>query len=197
MEPKVILEPKPSVPSYVYNPIIDYTGSPGGGVADDDGDGNNNNNNFNFNEDDMNDIAYLASTFRPTASSSSQDDFFGIESRFSNPFKSTTSTMNGGGGGATAAAAAAPDWGSSAMGGGGRHARWTPAVSTNFLNGDNDEEDSTGILSSFHPVSVAAPAAPPPRVQQALKSSSVQQTPIWGQPNPSANASGKGKGKKK
>ena len=181
MEPKVILEPKPSVPSYVYNPIIDFAGS--AASAADDGDVNN----FNFNDDDMNDIAYLASTFRPTASSSSQDDFFSIESRFSNPFNKTTSQ----GVPASTLGATAADWGSTM--GGGIHARWTPAVN-NFLN-DGDEEENSGLLPSFRPVSVAAPPAPP-RLQQSLKSSSVQQTPIWGQPNPSASAKDKGRGKK-
>ena len=52
IEPTVIVEPKPSVPSYIYNPIIDFAGS-AAGVADNDGDGNNNK--FHFNENDMND----------------------------------------------------------------------------------------------------------------------------------------------
>ena len=106
MEPKVILEPKPSVPPFVYNPIIDFA------------DINDNNN------DDMIDIGYLSSSFRPTASttvsSSSPDDFFGSggESRYSNAFiktqgAATTTSMMGGGGGA----------------------RWTPAVVS------NDEEE--------------------------------------------------------
>ena len=41
IEPTVILEPKPSVPSYIYNPIINFAGSSSAaGVADNDGDGN-------------------------------------------------------------------------------------------------------------------------------------------------------------
>ena len=39
IEPTVNLEPKPSVPSYIYNPIINFAGS-AAGVADNDGDGN-------------------------------------------------------------------------------------------------------------------------------------------------------------
>jgi hypothetical protein len=134
MEPK-ILEPKPSVPSFVYNPIIDFADN-----------------------NDVNDFEYLSSTFRPTASSSSQDDFFGSESRFSNTFKTQGVTTSMG----------AADW--SAMG--GKHARWTPAVT-------NDGEESPSF-----PVSAG------PRLQAK---SSVQQTPIWGQPNPSAKDKGKGK----
>lgn len=140
MEPKVILEPKPSVPPFVYNPIIDFADN-----------------------NDVNDIAYLASTFRPTgstASSSSQDDFFGSESRFSNTFKTQGVTTSMG----------AADWGTM----GGKHARWTPAVT-------NDGEESGP--PSF-PVSVAPRLSAKP---------SVQQTPIWGQPNPSAKDKGKGK----
>ena len=38
IEPTVILEPKPSVPSYIYNPIINFAGS--SSAADNDGDGN-------------------------------------------------------------------------------------------------------------------------------------------------------------
>ena len=136
MEPKVILEPKPSVPPFVYNPIIDFADN-----------------------NDVDDIAFLASTFKPTASSSSQDDFFGSESRFSNTFKTQGVTTSMG----------ASDWG--AMG--GKHARWTPAVT-------NDEESGP---PSF-PVSVAPRLSAKP---------SVQQTPIWGQPNPSAKDKGKGK----
>ena len=113
MEPKVILEPKPSVPPFVYNPIIDFA------------DINDNNHNR------MVDIGYLSSSFRPTASttasSSSPDDFFssGGESRYSNAFiktqgsATTTSMMGASGGG----------------GGGGKHARWTPAIVSN-----NEEE---------------------------------------------------------
>ena len=133
MESK-ILEPKPGVPPFVYNPVIDFA------------------------DNDVNSIEYLSSTFRPTASSSSQDDFFGSESRFSNTFKTQGMTTSTG----------ATDW--SAMG--GKHARWTPAVT-------NDGEASPSF-----PVSVGT------RLQAK---SSVQQTPIWGQPNPSAKDKGKGK----
>ena len=133
MEQKVILEPKPSVPPFVYNPIIDYADI-----------------------NDVNDLGYLSSSFRPTAStasSSSPDDFFGSESRFSNTFKTqatTTSSM------------------------GGKHARWTPAVPS-----DGEELGSPSFLGSVAPHLQAKP--------------SLQQTPIWGQPNPSAKDKGKGK----
>ena len=66
MEPKVILEPKPSVPSVVYNSIIDFA------------------------DNDVNDNGHPSSFFRPTASTarnSSPDDFFGSESLYSNTFK--------------------------------------------------------------------------------------------------------------
>jgi hypothetical protein len=134
MEPKPILEPKPSVPPFVYNPIIDFTGA------------------------NVNDIGYSSSSFRPTASTasnSSPDDFFGTESRFSNTFKTQSANPSIG-----------TDW--------GKHARWTPAISH-----DREESGSPNF---------SAPVAP--RLQAK---SNVQQTPIWGQPNPSAKDKGKGK----
>lgn len=139
MEPKVILEPKPSVPPLVYNPII--------GFAD---------------NNDVNDIGYLSNSFRPTVptvSSSSPDDFFGSESRFSNTFKAQSANTSIG-----------TDWGTI----GGKHARWTPAV-----NHDRDESGSPNFPASLGPRLQAKP--------------SVQQTPIWSQPNPSAKDKGKGK----
>ena len=228
MEPKVILEPKPSVPPFVYNPIIDFAGD------------NSNDDDVNeiaylastfrptSNNDDVNEIAYLASTFRPTAggggstssssqddffgggeswfssnqftkstSSSSQDDSFGGESRFSNPFGKTQGVTTASAAAASAGGGGGGDWGST-IGGGGKHARWTPAV-TNLKGDDEDDEDS-GLLSfSSGSVGVTAaataPQPPPSRLQQSKSGVQKQQTPVWGQPNPSG-AKDKGKGKK-
>lgn len=151
MEPKVILEPKPSVPPFVYNPIIDFSGA------------------------DVNDMGYLSSSFRPTASNSSPDDFFGTESRFSNTTFNNNNNTNNKTQSANPSTIGTTDW--AAAIGGGKHARWTPAI------GHDREESGSPNFS--------APLAPPPSRLQAKPN--VQQTPIWGQPNPSAKDKGKGK----
>ena len=141
MESKVILEPKPSVPPIVYDPIIKFA------------------------DNDLNEIEYLASAFRPTApttSGSSPDDIFGMESHYSNPFK--TQGVN---------TSIGSEWG--AISGSGKHARWTPAVVTH-----EESSGSPNFSASFGPGLQAKP--------------SVQQMPIWGQPTKSG-AKDKGKGK--
>jgi len=108
MESKVILEPKPSVPPVVYDPIIKFA------------------------DNDLHEIDYLASTFRPTAPmASDSDDIFGMESHYSNAFK--TQGVN---------TSIGSEWGT--INGNGKHARWTPAIT-------HEESASPNFSASFGP----------------------------------------------
>lgn len=165
MESKVILEPKPSVPHVVYNPIIDF--------ADNDVMKDNSNSNN----------GYLSSSFmRPTTSSSSSsspdDNILEPSSHFSSAFFRPSQ-------GGNASMSSGSGAGSTMMGGGGKHARWTPAAAVS-----HEIEESSG-LPSF----TASSSSFGSSRLQAKPSSNQQQTPIWGQQSTKLSAKDKGKRK--